>query len=421
MKSLKKKHMILALLCLVFAMALPMHVQAAPKVKLSKSKMTLVVGKQKTLKVKNTTERVTWSSSKKSVAKVSAKGVVTAKRAGMATITAKVGKKKYTCIVTVKEKPSLEKNKTICVGQKEKLKVEGTAQKVKWSCSDQRIVKVDKKGRIQGKKKGTAVITAQVGDKLLHCKVTVKDAITAVNKTVRIKDAGFVLVSHLSDSISCKIADPRIAEIAVTETEITGEEDEEDEPGKETSVVVYAKKSGTTYITVRNDCNNKTVKIKVIVQKTSPVLSKDKVKAYVIDHGNIDGECNKVVSKELPAYRAKASITYDYWEKDLAYEYEETKDGTAVKWMLLGTGDPKSGTYIVMWITPKGETESQYITAEVDLSTYKGENLVYEQGWYRIPADDQLQSIANEVTPRAYQAMDELLEPVGGKFGEMFQ
>lgn len=71
------------------------------KTKLNKSKLTLYVGKTSKLKVKGA-KKVKWSSNKKSVATVSSKGVVRAKKAGKAKITAKVGKKKYTCNVTVK-------------------------------------------------------------------------------------------------------------------------------------------------------------------------------------------------------------------------------------------------------------------------------------------------------------------------------
>lgn len=74
----------------------------AATVKLSATKKTLTVGKSFTLSVKGTKKKVTWSSSKKSVASVSAKGKVTAKKAGTATITAKVEGKSYTCKVTVK-------------------------------------------------------------------------------------------------------------------------------------------------------------------------------------------------------------------------------------------------------------------------------------------------------------------------------
>lgn len=102
------------LLCLMLVLALsliaptPTTSRAAKKkkVKLNKSKITLTVGKTAKLKVKNTKKKVKWSSSKKSVATVSKKGKIRAKKAGKTTITAKVGKKKLTCKVTVKAKKS---------------------------------------------------------------------------------------------------------------------------------------------------------------------------------------------------------------------------------------------------------------------------------------------------------------------------
>lgn len=79
-------------------------VNAKSKIKISNSKITLTVGQSKPLKVKGTKKKPKWSSSKKSVATVSKKGKVVAKKTGSATITAKIGKKKYKCKVTVKNK-----------------------------------------------------------------------------------------------------------------------------------------------------------------------------------------------------------------------------------------------------------------------------------------------------------------------------
>lgn len=81
-----------------------------PAPKISKSKVTLTKGKSITLKVTGTKKKPKWSSSKKSVAVVSRNGRVTAKKAGTAKITAKIGKKKYTCKVIVKNpaKPAVK-------------------------------------------------------------------------------------------------------------------------------------------------------------------------------------------------------------------------------------------------------------------------------------------------------------------------
>lgn len=105
---LRKK---LTILLLIVALICPMvfsagSVQAASKVRLNKTKITLVVGQKKKLKVKGTKKKVKWSSSKKSVVSVSKKGVIKAKKKGKAVITARVGKKKLKCKVTVKKKKS---------------------------------------------------------------------------------------------------------------------------------------------------------------------------------------------------------------------------------------------------------------------------------------------------------------------------
>ena len=73
-------------------------------VKLSAKKATIYYKGTKTLKLLNNKKKIKWSSSNKKVATVSSKGKVTAKGLGTAKITAKVGSKKYTCKVTVKDR-----------------------------------------------------------------------------------------------------------------------------------------------------------------------------------------------------------------------------------------------------------------------------------------------------------------------------
>lgn len=72
---------------------------------LSTNDITLKEGEEKALKVKGAKESVKWKSSDKSVASVSSKGVVKAKKPGKATITATCGKHTLKCKVTVEKKP----------------------------------------------------------------------------------------------------------------------------------------------------------------------------------------------------------------------------------------------------------------------------------------------------------------------------
>lgn len=76
------------------------------KVSLSKKKLTLTVGKNVKLKLKNNKKKVKWSVSSKKVIKLknkSKKGaIVKALKEGTAKVIAKIGKKKYVCRVIVK-------------------------------------------------------------------------------------------------------------------------------------------------------------------------------------------------------------------------------------------------------------------------------------------------------------------------------
>lgn len=99
MKKFNKSLAITLILSLCLTLAAP--VDAKSKVKLNITKATLSVGGSINLKLLNNKKKVTWKSSNKKVASVTKKGKVKAKKKGKASIVAKVGKKKYTCKVTV--------------------------------------------------------------------------------------------------------------------------------------------------------------------------------------------------------------------------------------------------------------------------------------------------------------------------------
>lgn len=92
-----------AISLLITGTMVPGGASAKGKIKLNKKKVTIKVGQKVKLKLKNTKKKkVTWKSSKKKVASVTKKGVVKGKKKGTAKITAKCGKKRYVCKVTVK-------------------------------------------------------------------------------------------------------------------------------------------------------------------------------------------------------------------------------------------------------------------------------------------------------------------------------
>ena len=112
MKDLKRLIAFMLTLALSFSLLSINNVSAASKIKINKSKIILYAGKTATLKLKNNKKKVRWTSSNRKIATVSKKGKVKAKKIGKAIITAKVGKKKYKCVVTVKKKKNKFENTT---------------------------------------------------------------------------------------------------------------------------------------------------------------------------------------------------------------------------------------------------------------------------------------------------------------------
>ncbi len=87
-----------------------------------------------------------------------------------------------------KKAPKLNKSKVTLTITKKKtkptvqLKVKNTAgRKVKWTSSNKKVVTVSKKGKVVAKKKGSAIVKVKVGNRVLRCKVTVKDKRKAVS------------------------------------------------------------------------------------------------------------------------------------------------------------------------------------------------------------------------------------------------
>lgn len=173
------------------APAAPVSVYAATTAEapaLSATKATVVIGDTMTLTYSNVdaakVSKVAWSSNKTSIAKVSAKGVVTPVKAGSATISCKITFKDKTtktlkCAVTVVKRVAATKveitnaklNKSsqleVGLGQTFKLATKLTpakaTDKIYWVTSSSKIATVSADGTITGIKTGTCTIAAKAG------------------------------------------------------------------------------------------------------------------------------------------------------------------------------------------------------------------------------------------------------------------
>lgn len=105
----KKATGVLAAVLAVALILPPVHPVSAAgqKITLSKTKLVLQVGKKQKIKIRNTAKKAKWSvlSGKKYIKlqkKQKSSVIILAKKAGKAKVQAQIGKKKYTCRVTVK-------------------------------------------------------------------------------------------------------------------------------------------------------------------------------------------------------------------------------------------------------------------------------------------------------------------------------
>ena len=263
-------------------------------VSLDQTKIELTEGDELTLTAtvkpdEATNKNVIWSSSNSSVATVT-DGVVTAIKAGTATITVKTddGAKTATCKVTVvaKEIPvtsvSLDQTKIeLTEGDELTLTAtvkpdEATNKNVIWSSSNSSVATVTD-GVITAIKAGTATITVKTdeGAKTATCKVTV------VAKEIPVTS-----VSLNQTKIELTEGDEFTLTATVKPHDATNKNVSWSSSNKAVATVadgkVTAIKAGTTTITVTTDDGNKTATCTVTVSSTSvPVESISLDKTYI--------------------------------------------------------------------------------------------------------------------------------------------
>ena len=179
-RSGKRWTSIILALCLTAGLLLAAIPAQAATYKLNKKSHLLYVGESYTLIVRGVAaSKVSWKSNKPGVVAVSDRGVITAIKKGTAKITAKVGKKKLTCKVTVKPMGFAKKTytmKTISIFNL--ILRSGAKQGIKWSTSDPSMLRVryaagDHVLLQSYGKPGTVTIRATYQGKTFTCKMKI--------------------------------------------------------------------------------------------------------------------------------------------------------------------------------------------------------------------------------------------------------
>ena len=134
---------------------------------------------------------------------------------------------------------------------------------------------------------------------------------------------------------------------------------------------------------------------------------------WLLANGETNELGDKVLTKGTPEDGGQATVEYATMDKNINFYYEEVQGEEKIEWNLIPTAQENTEHYITMRL---GE---EFVTATVDLATYAGESVAFEQGWFGIPVEADVQKRAEEASGRAYEAVSTLLyEETGMKMGE---
>lgn len=229
--------------------------QAAGRVYLNETNLTLELGHYQTLKVKGTNQKVTWKSANTKAATVSSNGKVTAKGWGSTKIYAYVGNKKLTANVTIVQMN--KKDVTLAPKGTYQLTLWGAGKNVAWTSSNTKVATVSENGLVTAVGKGNATITATYNGKKITGKINVIELTLNHESAVLEYDGKFSLtrdgfgnviklsVSGSKDKVIWTTSDKKVADV--------------DSKGK-----VTAKGPGTAIITANVNGLKVTCEIKVL-------------------------------------------------------------------------------------------------------------------------------------------------------------
>lgn len=246
----------------------------APSLSLPSSKNVYLKNPQQLKATAKPKAAITWKSSDKTIATVSAKGKVTPKKTGTVTITASCHGIKKSCKVTVKN-PSVKLpagNILVFADNDYALKTSAhPSSKLSYRSSNPKVAKVTKNGKIKAIRSGTATITASVPGAKASCEVTVLRNNYKLNRSSQTLMKGSSATIYMSNvpadgNISYELSDPSIAKLSSSGSscKITARE-----TGEATLNTYYTVYQNGLYATCKHSCTIKVIDSGIAQQQTA--------------------------------------------------------------------------------------------------------------------------------------------------------
>ena len=213
------------------------------------------------------------------------------------------------------------------------------------------------------------------------------------------------------EDLTFRSENPAIVQAMFMEGEYDWEEERET-----TGVMLYGIANGTTELVVSDVTSGQEVRWNVTVEKPETETGKQKLIDRLLAYGETNDLGDKVLAKGTPESGGQATVEYSTMDENINFYYMEVQGEEKIEWNLIPTPQENTEYYITMRM---GEA---FVTATVDLATYGGEPVAFEQGWFGIPVEKEVQQRAEAASGRAYEAVRALLyEETGMTMGETVQ
>lgn len=270
--------------------------------------------------VASTGKSVTWKSSDSKIASVNTYGVVTAKKAGSAMITAKIKNAEASCLVMVNKTQIILNKTNVSLEHGEKVKLSATTSngsEVTWKSSKKSVASIDDYGTVTAVKPGETTITAKADGTSVTCQIIVKSPTVKLSKsTVNLYRTQ---TTRLSATVSSGITPTwRTSKKSVAVVDETG--------------TITAIKNGTATITATVDGVSKTCEVTVLkpditLNQTEITLKKGESVTLTATVSSGNAPTWSSSNSEKVSVNSKGKITA--LQKGSAYIYAK-EDGTKV-------------------------------------------------------------------------------------------